>query len=116
MYKKIKMQYNMSLKKLLIILVILIGILLIVFSFRTDTKERLTTSGINSKFVFDTSRSFEDYIEYSRKLVTAGRADINPLLDRDEIISLNSPYILYPNSKKCSNQEKKGALLIHGLT
>lgn len=76
--------------------------------------ERLQTSGVNSTFNFDTSKSFEEYVDHSRRLIESGRVDINQT-NKDKLVSWNAPFILYPNSKDCATSAR-GILLVHGLS
>lgn len=81
----------------------------------THKEERLKVSGVNSKFNFDTSKTFSEYISYSRKIIASGRVNLNSD-NKDKIIAWNSPFTTRPNIRNCSTNNKKGILLIHGLT
>ncbi len=79
-----------------------------------DKTHKFETSGVNSKFNFDTNKTFPQYIEYSRQIIESGRVDLN-LDNKKQIIAWNSPFALYPDAKNCTNVKKRGILLIHGL-
>lgn len=76
----------------------------------SEQDERLKSSQLNSNFNFDTSKNYEEYIDYSRKIIKSARLDSN-----SHALELNSPFILHP-SKKCPTKNGKGILLIHGLS
>ena len=81
-----------------------------------NNSERLSPSGINSVFDFDTSKSFETYISHSRNIIDKGRVNVdNDLPEKETILSWNYPFILNKPSK-CSTKESKGILLSHGLS
>ncbi len=90
----------------------------------TPYPERLTASGLNDRFIFDSkgrhSNSFDDYLSHSRELIQKTRLDLNSE-SKESIIKANMPFEYRPDSSKCSGKNESvefdnGILLIHGLT
>lgn len=96
------------------IIFLLISLLFITTSFAA-TEERLKPSNVNTKFDFDVTKTFEEYINYSRDIIKSGRVDLNEA-NKKQIIDWNSPFIIRPNMDNCPGGTKKGILLTHGLT
>ncbi len=94
---------------------LLMAVIFLTITACTPQEERLQSSGVNSEFNFDTGKTFEEYVNYSQKIIRLGRVDLNSA-NEDEIVSWNSPFILNPNDKNCFKNNKKGILLIHGLS
>jgi esterase/lipase len=79
--------------------------------------ERHQPSGLNSDFKSE-GFSFEDYEQFSRKMIADARKDRDSA-DREHIIDGNAPFDLLPASSCPQGTEKKhrrGVLLSHGLT
>lgn len=101
-------------------LILILSLLLISCNYNKD--ERLQPSKLNSKFTFDISKTFKQYVDYSQKLIAMARVDLNQnnklensIISQNQIISWNSPFILNIDARQCPG-EKKGILLIHGLS
>ncbi len=79
-------------------------------------------SSINTHSIFDFSGNhFEAYVDYERNNILHGRTDINQLseAERQVIIDGNAPFLMEPSEQCTLNPdtiEKKGILLIHGLS
>ena len=74
----------------------------------SEQDERLKSSQLNSNFNFDTSKNYEEYIDYSRKIIKSARLDSN-----SHALELNSPFILHPSKKRTrsrSGQVKRSTL------
>ena len=90
----------------------------------TTYPERLTASGLNDRFIFDTKdgngKSFDEYILRSKELIQKTRLDLKSKR-KEAIIKANTPFEFRPDSNKCSGKNEpvefeNGILLIHGLT
>jgi esterase/lipase len=92
----------------------LIIFLTLIISRQNNLEERLQTSGVNSDFTFDVSRTFEEYVKHSRNIIASGRINFGEE-NKEQIIAWNSPFILNSDQNKCQ-KSNKGILLIHGLS
>ena len=107
--KLIKKQF---LRRIIAILIIIA--ISITFLATTASEERFKPSNINTRFDFDITKDFEEYITYSKNIIESARVDLNKE-NKEQIIAWNSPFIMKPDMNNCS-ANTKGILLIHGLS
>jgi esterase/lipase len=85
----------------------------------TPMPARLTPSGLNSGFVFDSTQPYSSYIEHYRQIILAARTDLdNP--DREATLAANLPFELKPDQSvfplAADGRYHKGIILVHGLS
>lgn len=80
---------------------------------------RLTPSGLNSTFAFDTGQPFSAYIDHYRTVILASRTDLDGP-DREATLTANLPFELKPDQTAfppgIDGRYRKGIILIHGLS
>jgi esterase/lipase len=77
-------------------------------------ENRLKESGYNTKFDFDQNKSFNEYIKYSKDIISLVRNDNS--VDNEAIINDNSPFLYRRDIERCNKYPKRSILMIHGLT
>ncbi len=94
-------------------------ILLLLLTSCTTLPARLTPSGRNSAFAFDSSQPFSAYIAHCREIILAARTDLDGS-DREATLAANLPFELRPNPTTfpvaADGRYHQGIILIHGLS
>jgi esterase/lipase len=93
--------------------------LLLILSGCSARPARLTPSGLNSTFAFDTGLPFSAYIDHYRAIILTSRTDLDGP-NREATLAANLPFELKPDPAAfppgADGRYHKGIILIHGLS